>query len=160
MEEREKKQKRKRGRGHDGSMFCDKCGATMVEYPAAFNKGLARVLLRLYEVGRPAEMSELGLAYSQRTNEHKLRYWGLAEQYITEETKRKRGCWVITQKGKDFVEGKISIPRHCWTYRNEVVEFDGQPIRFSEVSEGYRYRQDFIEQRRPHNEPTDDPRNN
>lgn len=126
--------------------ICTECGAKKVEYRFGFNKGLAIFLVKLYERGEPAKTDDLGLTYSQRTNSQKIRYWGLARPYITEDTVQKRGWWVITKKGIDFITGKLLIPKYVVMYRNNVVREERPMITFKEASDGYLYRQDYANQ--------------
>lgn len=125
---------------------CCVCGAKLVEYKFAFNYGLALFLGRLFDVGEPVRTDSLNLTYSQRTNSQKLRYWGLAEQFVNQETERKRGWWRITDKGRQFVTGEIAIPKYAVTMRNVVVRLEGERIGFFKISRGYQYRRDYADQ--------------
>lgn len=131
------------------SAVCPFCGHKSIEYTHSFNKGLAAFLYKLRKHNRPCKTDDLDLTYSQRTNSQKLRYWGLAIPYINDqEAKKKRGVWQITQKGIDFVEGRISIQRQAIVRENKVVRFKGKHIYFCDVYEGYQYRSDFQKQAR------------
>jgi len=130
--------------------LCPHCGAKMVDYRFGFNKGLSVFLGRLYEnKGKACKTDNLGLTYSQRTNSQKLAYWGLAVPVKqTEEQSKKRGWWAITQKGIDFIEGRISIPKHAITRRGDIVGFEGEQIYLEDVKDGYQFRYEFKEQAR------------
>jgi hypothetical protein len=120
------------------------------EYTFTFNKGLSTFLVKLYERNRPCKTDDLGLTYAQRTNSQKLAYWGLAEPYTDpecEESITKRGWWMITDKGKRFVEGLISIPKKVKTRCGDVTGYLGEDITLTDVREGYQYRQDYQNQR-------------
>ena len=123
--------------------ICEHCGAKKIEYTFSFNKGLATFLGKLFDANQPCKTDNLGLTYAQRTNSQKLRYWGLAVPVINEESVLKRGWWVITEKGKAFVRGQISIQKKVITQRNEILRFEGQHITFNEVSEGYQYYEHY-----------------
>jgi hypothetical protein len=127
-------------------LICPLCGAKHVEYRFGFNKGLAAFLTKLYIANRPVKTDSLGLTYAQRTNSQKLRYWGLAVPYKNEESVVKRGWWVITQLGIDFVTGKAKIPKYAVTRSNEVIRMEGEEISFTSVLDGYDYYQDYVEQ--------------
>jgi hypothetical protein len=131
------------------SKVCECCGAKLVEYRFTFNHGLAVFLRRLFNTGgKPARTDDLGLTYAQRTNSQKLRYWGLAEPVISPDTARRRGWWQITEKGRQFVLGAITIPRHAITKRNVVQRLEGDAITFAKVCEGYELRGDYADQAR------------
>ena len=52
-----------------------------------------------------------------------LSFWGLAVTRVEagDDTKRSSGFWQITEKGLDFLAGKISVPSHAHIYNNVVV---------------------------------------
>ncbi len=126
--------------------ICQSCGAKIVEYRFSFNRGLAVFLGKLFDANRPVKTDDLGLTYAQRTNSQKLRYWGLAVPSLNAERERKRGWWEITEKGKLFVIGEITIPRYAVTKQNIIVRLEGDLILFDDVSDGYEYRGDYADQ--------------
>lgn len=128
--------------------LCPHCGAKSVEYHFTFNRALAVFLGRLYEAGVPVRTDALDLTYSQRTNSQKLRYWGLARPHETRETQRKRGWWVIEEKGVAFVEGRITVPRIAVTRRGVVLRLEGAALAFRDVSDGYVYRRAYAAEAR------------
>jgi hypothetical protein len=136
---------------------CEHCGAKFVEYRYGFNKGLAVFLAKLYEAGKEVRTNDLGLTYPQRTNSQKVAYWGLGKQVMNDESRIKAGWWIITEKGKAFVEGRITIQKYCYTLRAKVVRHDGPETRFSDVHEGYKYREHFREQARKQIKPIEGP---
>lgn len=59
----------------------------------------------------------------------KLRYWNLVEMKDNEDTKKKTsGMWRITDKGKLFLKGKITIPLSCDIYNAKVRSFSTERI--------------------------------
>ena len=127
---------------------CDHCGSKVVEYTFSFNKGLAIVLGKLFDAGGPVKIETLRFTNSQYSNYPKLRYWGLAEMVCDEESKRKGGLWQITNKGKQFVMGFITIPRQAVMRQKRFQRFEGEEIRFFETSGGYKYKQDYADEAR------------
>ena len=107
--------------------ICPTCNAKTVRYKHVFNKGLALGLAKLYEVGKPANPSDLGLTHNQYNNFQKLRYWDLVSKWIDLKGKHKGGLWMVTPMGNSFVSGS-AIRSHVWTYRGERVEYDGEPV--------------------------------
>jgi len=58
-----------------------------------------------------------------------LRHWGLIEPFKSNDPKKKSsGFWKITQKGIDFVEGKIRLPEKIRMYNNTFFGYDGEEI--------------------------------
>lgn len=128
--------------------YCQHCGAKMVAYKHTINKGMAGSLLRAYSVVRPGtqiKVSSLGLTHNQQANWQKLRYWGLIDFCYNENGTRDDGWWVVTEKGMEFVEGKISIPKNVKTYRKDVTWQSEEQLWFKDVDEGYARRIEWAE---------------
>ncbi len=69
---------------------------------------------------------DLNLTKSQFNNFQKLQYWGFVEKG-TEENGHTHE-WVLTEKGRDFVHGRIAVSKYMITYRNKTVGEDGQKL--------------------------------
>ena len=50
-----------------------------------------------------------------------LRHWGLVEQ-------KARGLWTITDKGRDFLDGRLKVPKYVLIRGNRVVGYDGEMV--------------------------------
>jgi len=74
---------------------------------------------------------------------NKLPHWGLIEQKGNEDqTKRRSGFWRMTQKGIDFVEGKLEIMSHIVLYDNKLVRMEGSYIGIKEaLGERFDYQE-------------------
>jgi hypothetical protein len=125
---------------------CEHCGSKVVEYTFSFNKGLAGILFKLYKADRPVAIEELRLSYAQYTNAPKLNYWDLAVPWLTEETKRKRGWWKITNRGRLFVEGGIQIQRKVVMKKKHFVRYEGEAVAFKQIHDRYLYHGDYADQ--------------
>ena len=81
----------------------------------------------------------------------KLRWWGLVEKKKLTRAEQKElgkkdaGLWRPTQKGFDFVAGKISVPSHAHTFKAEQMRLHGDPVYLHDVSSvpGFNYN-DFL----------------
>lgn len=133
----------------DKDCFCDKCGAKVVEYKHSLSKGLLRCLFRMAQAGGvPVRISTLKLTHAQQANFQKLRYWNVvAKVDISDDGTaiQKDGVWKLTDLGWDFIREKIRLPKSVWTYRADVVRYDGEEILFSEVTDGYKFREQYVE---------------
>lgn len=116
---------------------CVTCGHKSIEYKYGFSKGLADLLAKLGHHIGPVVLSTLDLKYGQRTNAHKLRYWDLATQT------KNGGEWEITQKGRDFLAGRITIPRYAFTVDNVVTKFEAPDMNFDQARDGWKDRAHF-----------------
>jgi hypothetical protein len=64
----------------------------------------------------------------------KLQYWGLVEEMPIKEKEDKRtsGYWRITNKGKSFVIGAITVPSHVRIYDGRLLGFKGKEVSIKE----------------------------
>jgi len=60
----------------------------------------------------------------------KLSHWELIETRPNhnDETKKQSGLWRITEKGREFAGGKISVKSHVIIYDNRILGFDGKNV--------------------------------
>lgn len=121
----------------------------MVEYKFTLNKGLARCLFKLNRKSNSdfVEIRTIGLTTSEWTNFQKLRYWNLIEKKIEDDT-GKGGYWRISEIGIRFLTGKIQLPKSVIMYRNNKVRNEGELLSFKDITGGYEYRSDYVEQAR------------
>lgn len=64
----------------------------------------------------------------------KLRYWGLVISKPNEDdpTKKESGYWKITEKGRLFVEDKLSIKKYAVILFDDVINYSGSEITIKE----------------------------
>ena len=124
--------------------LCPHCGAKMVEYKHGFNVALAIGLARTYAAGKPVNLNTLGLTRNQWDNYQKLRYWDLVAKAERDDGKNIGGVWVVTERGEQFVNGRIKVQSHVWTYRGERVRYEGKEIGFSDrLPSDYKTRPEY-----------------
>jgi len=111
---------------------CPCCHRYGKAYKRKLNAGMAAMLIGIYRI---AEMNnpEHGWIHVSKyflkrrknavANEYsKLRFWDLIEEKPgDDETVPGTGLWKITQQGKQFVRGDISVPRHVIIYANSLI---------------------------------------
>jgi hypothetical protein len=131
---------------------CPHCEAKMVEYKHSFSKALAIGLSRLHFTGGgPINLKNLGLTRNQWDNFQKLRYWGLVAKANREDGSRANGEWLLTQKGFDFIEKGIGIPKSVWTYRGEPIRFEGDTCFYLDAHEPrYKQKEHYVATATPH----------
>jgi hypothetical protein len=68
-----------------------------------------------------------------------------------EDGTRAGGEWVMTQKGFDFIQKGIGIPKSVWTYRGDPVRFEGDTCFYLDDHEPkYKRRTKYAEEALPH----------
>ena len=67
-----------------------------------------------------------------------MRYWGLIEPYPNDSKEIKgSGYWRITQKGVDYISGKMRLPKKVFIYNRQLVGFGEQQVYFKECFKEY-----------------------
>lgn len=127
------------------SFFCGVCNTKHVAYSHSFNVGLAAILGRLFTADGPAPIADLVATKSEYTNCAKLRYWGLVVAHDNDASRRSRGWWEITDKGKAFVIGDITIQRLVWVRDDVVLRHEGPHITFNGVLPTYKCAAEYAD---------------
>lgn len=130
---------------------CPHCGAGMMEHRHNFSKAMAEGLHRLASKQVAINIKYLGLTRNQWDNFQKLRYWGLVRKHYDVEGNRVGGCWEVTEKGYEFLKGKISIPRVVWTFRGEFIrEEPARKVMINSILDDYKTRPEYAQESLPH----------
>src|SRR5690606_15569639 len=133
------------GEGMTEEKLCDHCGAKIVEYKHGLMKGLARGLWKLAKAGGgPINLNDLKLNISQQTNFYKLRYWEVVRK--ADLSNLKDGVWVMTAIGWAFIRDEIRLSKYVWSYRGKALRVDGPRVLFSEITDGYKFRNEYAEE--------------
>jgi len=119
----------------DGSI-CPCCGQIVKLYNRKLNSVMSRMLIKLSHLPEGFNhVSKIQESISTTgTNDFsKLLHWNMVEQQSNEDPARKTsGNWRITQKGKDFVNMKISVPKYCKIYNTKKLGMSLDQISISE----------------------------
>ena len=132
------------------SKRCPHCDAKMVEYKHGLSKGLARSLYRIsqhLDSNNEYHIAECSLTYSQRENSRKLKHWKIIEKLGDKDSKG--GRWRVTDVGMEFLKGHIMLRKYVWTYRDEFVRFAGDRVYITELTDGWKYRPDYVRESVP-----------
>jgi hypothetical protein len=74
-----------------------------------------------------------------------MKYWGLIEQLEKDEddtTRRTSGWWRITQKGRNFILNKITIPKYIFTYNMSLHSMSEEHTDIAEsLTEKFNYQE-------------------
>ena len=98
-------------------------------------------MVRNHPPGEWVKMSGNGSPFSKTNQYSTLKHWGLLEQKMNDSdpTKKHVGWWRTTQKGRDFVSGRLAIPRKSVTYNDKLIELQGDLIYISQIIEDFNY---------------------
>lgn len=109
---------------------CECCGQFAKVYKRKLTTTTAASLIKLYVMcgtdyfHLPRVLVDAG---RQQADETKTAYWGLIERRPADDQEhpgKHHGIWRITEKGVDFIHGRLSIPKYALIYNNTVLGFD------------------------------------
>ncbi len=118
-------------------ILCPCCHQDVKLYKRKLNSGMIRGLIELYKIqnkpeGFSDEWVHVANEFTQRKFNYanaefsKLKFWGFIEEKPNKFhfDKRTSGYWRITEKGKDFLHSKITVPRHILIYNSKQFPTD------------------------------------
>jgi len=137
----------RRERTEPGGTTCSACAQHAQQYRRNFIKSMAQWLLGLYQFAKGqttvwAHSHEVSRSINFRSGGvfSVLKWHGLIEQKPNEGTAtRVSGIWRMTERGKQFAEGRERVPRYVLTYNDACVGFDGDLVHISDVLPGFNY---------------------
>lgn len=122
---------------------CPVCNQRVQIYERLIYSSLALSLIRLYWLTRENpnkpyfHISDFTIDGKTIAGDFsKFRYWGLAvekEKDASDTTRRTSGYWAITEKGKDFLLGKISVPKRAVIYNSRCLGFSEEKATIQEA---------------------------
>ena len=125
---------------------CPACGQNVKLYEYKLFRMSAIALIYLYKLTRdnPEKVYFHVSKYAEAIPGKKirsphfaeLRFWGfiVAKDRKTKESNAS-GFWAITEKGKNFVEGRISVPERIMMFNNKWQGFAGEAIMIEDAME-------------------------
>ena len=136
-------------------IVCECCGVASTVSIHHLNQTTVRLMAEILYPGWPSavEITEAlrrahGMNHSHYTNSTKLQHWGLVAPHITHDNKHRRGWWKITQKGRDFVQGRISLARVAVTVNMKLLRYEGETVFYSELGPDLKMHGDYAEDKR------------
>ena len=116
---------------------CPCCGQFVRLYSRRLYISAMLRLIELYKLGGGYHhMNEINKKITETAGGDfaKLRFWGLIiEKPKDNEEKRTSGYWAITEKGKQFVRGEISLQERIKLYNQKCYGFEGDFIMIGDV---------------------------
>lgn len=106
---------------------CDHCGAKLKEWWHTLTPGLVNALIKMLQAVRAKNLNdvhlqtELELSKNEYNNFQKLRFHGLVAKVYENGGEHKKGCWLITRRGGQFLRGELRIAKKVKTFRNQVI---------------------------------------
>lgn len=110
---------------------CPCCNQHVKVYPRSITSFMAKCLISLYKKSGFINQWISSKAVTDGSGDFaKLRYWGLIQEKPKEEgeDKKNSGYWRITNKGIDFVEKRIEVPKIAMIYNGTCLKFSGPDV--------------------------------
>lgn len=137
---------------------CQCCGQFAKTYKRKLTATMARGLLKIYVFFEQNPNSEWVHIHNLRvcnSNEGALlRHWGLIAKKIDvkEDGNPNTGYYKLTELGRQFVENKVAIPTHIFTYDNNLLGYSEEKeyisgafwknFNYREIMEDFRCNQE------------------
>lgn len=102
---------------------------TVKEYRDTLNDSTVLMLWALARYTRPVAKREMKLSNVAYARGHKLLYWGL----IGHAEDSTRGGWIITENGRRFLRGEISVPGSVIMLRGKAIRYEGPYVTIKEL---------------------------
>ena len=128
---------------------CKICDQNVKLYKRNFNSAMSLVMIKIAEETKALEGFQTpiwiqvenllkaapDIPSTARGDFPKAVHWGLLEKQPGErdDGSTRMGFYQITQKGEDFVNGKITIPKWVKLYNKEIIGFAEDPITIKEA---------------------------
>lgn len=114
---------------------CPACGQLVKLYRRKLNSGMARILIRFYQVDQTKPDDDKWIMVSREllsarinpTNMEysKLAHWNLIESRGDEgDNTKSAGYWRLTELGRQFVLGQKTVPKRVLLYNGKVQGYD------------------------------------
>ena len=122
---------------------CPACGQYVKLYKRKINSAMAWVLIILYKrhftddgwVHVENYLKTQNTPASLRGDFPKLRFWGLLEQMAgeREDGSPRVGMYRLTEKGRQFVEGKITVPEKLGFFNQQIYKVDSDQVNIKQT---------------------------
>jgi len=113
---------------YHGGIYCPTCDQWAQVYERNINRSMARSLIKLFQLDRKEvrfyHVHEW--LHGHGKDQALVSFWGLIEELPNKDdpTKRTSGYWPITDKGRNFILGKITVPHKAIFYNAELLGFN------------------------------------
>lgn len=117
-------------KNYDKGCICPACGQFVKLYKRKLNSGMAVTLIHMYNYNAYAWINVKDFLREKKLrNNHDwtlLKYWGILEEKPGKPGHggKTLGEWRITNKGREFVLNRLSVPKRILIYNSQFQGFD------------------------------------
>jgi len=126
--------------GFEKGVECPCCKQFVRKYSRKLTTSMSIGLISLYikadkSIYKPVHIKDVQMVNGGEFAQ--LKRWELIQDQVNEdEKKRTSGMWHITNKGIDFVERRIKVPKYCDTYNGKTLKFSEETVNIMESLPG------------------------
>lgn len=122
--------------------ICPCCDGIAKVYKRSFTKTLARILrvMHFWDIKSPGSWHHVKNEWPGPRPMFNPEYARMVDLGLIEENREGRedgnpnnGFHRITQKGKDFCNGKVTIPKYVYCYKGKVIDESNARITFADA---------------------------
>lgn len=108
---------------------CPCCGQFVKMYRRTITSTMARLLISFYKLGGGYGWHHARDIEQQGGDFPKLAHWRLIETQENEDpAKRSSGLWRMTEHGRAFVLGNLTVKKYALIYNAKLYGFEGEKI--------------------------------
>lgn len=123
---------------------CPHCGQSVMKHTHSMSESMANTFLKVPMFVKFHLQKDLTLTKNQYANFQKLKYWGLVEQ-----VKDQSGWWRVTEYGRRFAFGEISISKSVITFNNRAVDTHGPFVFIYQCTGTWKKREEYAKTATP-----------
>jgi hypothetical protein len=119
---------------HGFIVGCMCCGQTCRIYKRTISATMARQMITIHKASKPSFLGKGGWVNVREFNMPgtsgdygKLRFWGLLTPMDKRTAKKNSaGMWKLTEDGREFVTGDLSVAKYAYVYNDKLYELSGE----------------------------------
>lgn len=125
-----------------GGATCPLCGQHAEEYRRKITASMVATMGRMQLAivhERPSTYVHLADIRQTSRDTATLQYWGLISEHPM-----KRGWWRVTERGREFLAGRVRVHKYAHVYNGQHSGFSGEQVNVHDVAP--RFSLDAIRQ--------------
>lgn len=118
----------------DQGEHCPLCNQNAKMYRRKINSGMAASLIHMHRIAPTGGWVHVHAIGAHSREEGKLAYWGLAEEQTGAGMHGGRaGYWRVTDKGRAFLKGTMTVPKYAKVYNGQCYGLEGDLVSIKDA---------------------------
>ncbi len=128
--------------GHQSSIYTQRLTPGCIESLIKLRRAIQHHQRNSIHLYKDMDGTPFELTTSQQMNWTKLRFHGLVAK-VKVDGHVQRGYWLLTTRGRQFLDGGVTVPRSVRTLNNRVIDHDELHVGVTDVMESKPHFDDF-----------------